>query len=652
MKNVSKGLLMTAVICGSMGMLDTVHAAEKATEADKLPEYSLDQIVVTATRTEKELKNVPANVTLITADELQKGAYHSVFEAVKNLAQANNHTYQEDGGDYGAMISRIRMRGIDDATLVLINGNPSNAAGYATLNSIPMDQIEKIEIVKGANSVLYGPQAMGGVINIITKRPGAGDKKVSGNVYGSLGSYKREAGVNVMTDVVNLGVKQTWGKDFYGAVYPGVTGKGTAINLLDKRANQIYLDGKIAKDLYLSYGRTHNESFYETGTFTDFKPSFTKGTKYKSTYNNYSLTYDNKENGWKAVAGYNKIKWAGSPDLSYSLKNTQSSNSGYNMNIDVQKRIDISKGKDSLVLGGNFSKEYMDVRSKSYGGFRDNSRKSYSLYQSYDFNPAENWEFIVGLREYWVDKTKFEDSDFVLLPQIQGIYKATRNSNYYFNVGKSFQTPSISSAFYYGGNYVINPDLKPQEGWSYEVGYKYEGEKNFFSADVFYMDVKNKFDWAKDSEGKSYRINKDKWKNTGLEINYKQKFNDEWSANFGITLQNPKSEKDGVKKQDSSKYILNIGTDYHKNKFDANMRLFSYLGRELCYYNAEHTSSKVQDHKLKNSLDLTMSVSYKPTQWDAFTITGRNLLDRKDVLNSYEYAVWPRSVTFTYERSF
>ena len=86
--------------------------------------FSLDQIVVTATRTEKAIIDTPANTQVITAEDIKNGGYTSAFETVKNLSQANAHTYQEDGGDYGGMMSRIRMRGIDQGTLVLINGNP------------------------------------------------------------------------------------------------------------------------------------------------------------------------------------------------------------------------------------------------------------------------------------------------------------------------------------------------------------------------------------------------------------------------------------------------------------------------------------------------------------------------------------------------
>lgn len=68
------------------------------TFANEVQEFSLDTMVVTATRTERTLLNTPANVTVISQQDLKQGGYQSVFEAVKNLSLANNHTYQEDGG--------------------------------------------------------------------------------------------------------------------------------------------------------------------------------------------------------------------------------------------------------------------------------------------------------------------------------------------------------------------------------------------------------------------------------------------------------------------------------------------------------------------------------------------------------------------------
>ena len=118
--------------------------------------------------------------------------------------------WQEDGSDYSGMLSRIRLRGMDNGTLVLVDGHPANFNNASALNSIPIDQIEKIEVVKGPGSVLYGPQAMAGVINVITKKPVKGTP-VKGNVYGSMGNRYRDYGLNVSSAVFTTGtVSRIW----------------------------------------------------------------------------------------------------------------------------------------------------------------------------------------------------------------------------------------------------------------------------------------------------------------------------------------------------------------------------------------------------------------------------------------------------------
>ena len=371
---------------------------------------------------------------------------------------------------------------------------------------------------------------------------------------------------------------------------------------------------------------------------------------FDTTYNNYSLFYNNGRNGWRAVLGYNKIDKENIYDKSYPKQSSDGSYSGYNMNLDVQKKFDL-KNNDFWIVGANFVKESMENISGSK--FNENGRKSYSLYQSYDFHPTDRLEFIIGLREYYLSKSAYQNSDFQLLPQVQGLYKINENSNYYFNVGKSFEMPSISSAFYYSDDYVINTNLKPQSGWSYEVGYKYDDNHRTLNADIFYMTVKDKFYWDKNSDGSNIMKNRDKWKNLGLEISYKQKLNENFDASLGLTVQNPVAKSiNGSWVQDTSKYIINLGTNYHKNKFMADMRIFSYLGRENAFYNREHTSSNTKDHKLKNSLDLTVTLSYNPTKFDSFKLIGRNLLDREDALNNYEYRTTPINYSLIYERNF
>ncbi len=644
-KSVRRQYLITA------GIGAVLMGGMTAFAADDLQSFSLDPMVVTATRTQKSVLETPANTQVITGEEIKNSGYSSVFEAVRNLGQMNAHAYTPDGEDYGGMTSRIRMRGIDNGTLVLVNGNPSNFMNSSALTNIPMDQIDRIEIVKGSGSVLYGPQAMGGVVNVITKRPQK-TGKVSGSVYGSMG-YDTQAGLTLQTDYFNLGMKKSWKQDFYNANDPGSTGNGTtAINLRDRESQQLYADVAVTDDLLFSYGHVKSSLKYQTGIYKDWESIINKLGIFDTTYNNYALVYDNAETGWKANLGYNTMKKDNVYDKSYPAKSSDGTYDGYNFNLDVQKTLLLNDRSDTLVLGGNVTRESLENQSGST--LNKNGRNSYSLYQSWDVNPTEKWEFILGLREYYLSSSSYQDSDFQLLPQVQGRYKINEKSNYYFNVGKSFMQPSISQFFYYFGsnNGVINTDLKPQQGWSYEVGYKYEDDIRSLSADIFYMDVKDKFFWDKTEDDKNIMRNRDKWENTGLEINYSQKLSSAWSAVAGLTVQNPKAESDGKWEQDTARYIVNAGLNYHKSKFMADARLFAYLDREDAYYNREHNSSKIKDHQLKNSLDMTITLSYQPTDLDTFRLVGRNIFDREDVLNNYEYYVPGANVTFMYERKF
>jgi len=355
-KSVRLNVAMATIITGTLLCGGTIVKA--ASLDNGLNEFSLDQMVVTAMRTEKTVLETPANVLVITAKEIKDGGYNSAFEAVKNLAQANVHAYQDDGGDYGGMMSRIRMRGIDDGTLILVNGNPSNYMNHATLNNIPIDQIERIEIVKGANSVLYGPQAIGGVINVITKKA-TKKGKVGGNFYGTVGNLTKEGGINIYTDLFNFGVKETLTKDRYGIEKPGITGSGPSMNLKDKKSNQMYLDVNVSKDLIFSYGRTNNKAKYETGTFSKFILANNYLSDTDITYNNFSVVYNNQSAGVRATAGYNTIDIDTIYDKSYPKKYTDNTYFGYDANFDIQKELHLRNDNDLLVLGANVTREYM-----------------------------------------------------------------------------------------------------------------------------------------------------------------------------------------------------------------------------------------------------------------------------------------------------
>lgn len=349
----------------------------------------------------------------------------------------------------------------------------------------------------------------------------------------------------------------------------------------------------------------------------------------------------------------------------YRFGATNSMYKGHNIDLDVQKTFKFNDAKDALVIGGQMTKEYWKSVLASTNTNMDSSRKSYSLYQSYDHKSSDAYSMIFGLREYWMSSSKYLASEKRILPQVQGLYKINTASSVYFNVGKSFEMPQLSSNFYTGPKYEINPDIKPQSSWSYEGGYKYEDDKRTLTATIFYVDATDKIIWGKTDTNKNIQVNADKWKNYGLELNYKQKLNDVQDVYLGATFQNPKAKSDygdwktkiGSWSQDEAKVLFNLGTTYHKAKFVADTHITATLKREPSYYLYNGTSASAKagnplDHNLKDKLDWSATVSYMPTAKDTIRLVGHNLLNHKDVINYDEYYCTPINFYITYKRSF
>jgi vitamin B12 transporter len=192
-------------LCSSLLFL---HAAQ----ADE-PNVKLKEVVVTATKTEKDPQDVTQSVTVITADEIKKSGATTAAQAIERTAGTDLH----DNGPKGAK-TEFSLRGSTVAqVLVLLDGRRMNSPqsggfDFSTL-SVPVENIERIEIVRGPSSALYGADALGGVINIITKKPtalestitsaggshgywtlGAGNSSKIGNVYYNLAVNKERSG--------------------------------------------------------------------------------------------------------------------------------------------------------------------------------------------------------------------------------------------------------------------------------------------------------------------------------------------------------------------------------------------------------------------------------------------------------------------------
>lgn len=165
-------------VCFSAQSLQAQYS--DSSSADTLRVKLLPEVVVTATRSQKSLQQVPSPMSIISADEIKRKGLVRLDEI---LAEKAGLTVQYDPHGEG-----VQIQGFDPAyTLILIDGLPliGRSTGIFDLSRISTDNIEKIEIVKGPTSSLYGSEAMAGVINIITAQPVNG---YSGNITGRYGT--------------------------------------------------------------------------------------------------------------------------------------------------------------------------------------------------------------------------------------------------------------------------------------------------------------------------------------------------------------------------------------------------------------------------------------------------------------------------------
>src|SRR5689334_18416717 len=185
-------LLVRAALSATALFVQSAKAQSPGAEVSKA--VLLDPIVVTATRSPQRLSTLLADVTVIGADEIARAGQSGLTEL---LSRQPGIEISANGGP--ASTSAVFLRGANNAqTLVLIDGVrvASSTNGAAAYEAIPVDQIDRIEILRGPASSLYGSDAIGGVIQIFTKRGEPGGARFNASAgYGSYDTSKLAAGV-------------------------------------------------------------------------------------------------------------------------------------------------------------------------------------------------------------------------------------------------------------------------------------------------------------------------------------------------------------------------------------------------------------------------------------------------------------------------
>ena len=440
-KVMSKGLLMTALICGNVLWGGTGVYAEEA-----LQEYSLDTMVVTATRTMKQIQEVPSSISVVTAKDIEAHNVMDVEQAIQRLPGV----YMDKSAS-----GSIQLRGMSTTNvLVLVDGQQMNSTynGGVDLKSIPVETIERIEVLRGAASSIYGGHAVAGVINITTKEAKEKGTHMSAALsYGSNNTWKKALQVNSkVNDKWSFGLGYEQRKsDGYKGYYVNKskdkkTGKTAIEANLPKLSDGSYIVGgrgekawtkdnynfnvkynfDESKSLKYLYSRSESKSTYKNAF------SYAKDAKGNPVYNGvvktqdgntvtlatrnflgtdnelvrdtHGLIYKDEDNKLTASFNYvnNKTDGFTSPtsradiggDPNWTGEGDYSSHPGKVYDFDIEKAWD-NIGKHSILIGANFKQE--EMTQDRYNLARWHDKNSITSQYAQDSGKIKNMAFFV-----------------------------------------------------------------------------------------------------------------------------------------------------------------------------------------------------------------------------------------------------------------
>ncbi|WP_449045055.1 TonB-dependent receptor domain-containing protein [Paracoccus versutus] len=468
----------------------------------------LDNIVITAAGFEQNIKEAPASISVITAEELQKGNFTSLTDALKEVqGVVTTGTANE---------SDIFIRGLPGQyTLILVDGKRQSTrdsrtngnAGYEQSFIPPIAAIDRIEVVRGPMSSLYGSDAMGGVINIITKPVAdtwTGSVSVETVLQDEEGFENSRqtsfyASGPLVADVLGL---QVWGRKFdqdASSISGGPGGSddydlGARLTWHADDQNQVLLEAgrtQITSEDYGDLGyRDHDRdhwSLTHKGSYADLDTelSFSQETGERTSYS-------------RTAAGTDFVENLRSPEVRNSV-------------LDGKATRTLSwNGEHRLTVGGQFMRT--EITDQNPGAVapgaepRDEKFQGdeWSLYVEDEWRLRDDFALTLGLR--------YTDNEFYgghVAPRIYGVWNATENLTVKGGISTGYKTPELRSiipgyAYTSGGAgcasntppscavILGNPNLKPEETLNFELSTVYEADAFTLSATAFHTKFDNK----------------------------------------------------------------------------------------------------------------------------------------------------------------
>lgn len=658
-----KGKLLTLAVLSVFmaGAYGNASAADGTSDAV----YSLNPVVVTATRYEKSDAEIPAATQTFTEEQIEQTGADNLQVALQYLDGVIDAGMGPNGTSVSSMTTKNVIRGVSNGTVVMINGTPINWRTNYNLENIPTSAVERVEVVRGGGAVLYGSQATGGVINIITKKTLPNEVKVG------LGNKGRQE-YAVTANAGDLSIAYTynkWGKLGYvsssdSSIKPDKTRVPVEMKqrFLGSEKNDFLATYKLNDHADFLYN--HNESasrwaYTYTGITDPDYEDMNDHPRYIRRYENDKDFLQFNFHGLDGISGhvfynYNTLKTHGTDYYSSTGKKYaapkavrgQEKNKTYG--YDVQKVWD-GNPDQTFLIGTSLVRETFENETS------DTGRNIISAFGSWERNLTAKDVLTLSGRGTWTTGGIQNFHNFS--GQAQYLHKLDNTQSLYASVGQSFVLPTFSQMYsreQAGGisNIIGNPDLKPQKGLHYEAGWKKEETNRQYKVALFTEKIDDNISYSGTS-GRWYAINED-FKNHGIEASIRGQEDNGFTWHAGLTWQDPKSkqttEKTSAKRYWDRSYgriLLTGGVGYEKEKWTTALN-FSYLADRVQSPLAAHS------HSVKPYLLTSMTVKYSPNKSSDIMLAIDNLLNRKDIVShtTSDYYATPRNFILSYRYKF
>ena len=558
---------------------------------------TFDEVVVTASKYEEKLSETATSMEVIDQEEIQQKNAKNAADLLRDAASVQ---INDNGGV--ASTKTISIRGSSSKqVLILIDGQLMNDSqgGNFDFSQIPIEQIERIEILKGSASALYGANALGGVVNIIT----------------------RAASEEKMTRIkIGYGYFDT---KKYNLMHSGSTGKLGYSLILTKKESDGYRD---------------NSNLDQENIFTKL---------------NYDI--DNHSNLVLSIQDNNSDKGIPGP-ITYKTPNAKQEDESTNINLKFNRNTEDTDFQ--LATYYNDSTRYYDGDTSTSGYSEHDKERTgvdfqHTLYfNRYDFSyggtvieeeikstdikngKEEALNKALFIQNEWdvtnnlnlmangrYDKPENYDSEFS--PQVGAVYNVNSNLNFHLSVGEAYRAPTFDELY---GSYPSdspffndwygNPNLDPETSKEYEVGIEYLNDSSRMELNLFKRYVEDLINGYYYDPQKGYNTakNVNSAKISGVEILLSRYITDQLSANINYSYLDSKDEKTENRLAYKPYHNFNIGLNYDRDKLSS-----SLTGELVADRTKDLPSYFVVDFKISRQLSERVNVSAEIN----------NLLDRE-----------------------